>query len=49
MFVAASLQPWWIVNGRPDSQLWPSHLAAQGFFLLRARTQLREVANILLK
>lgn len=49
MFVAAALQPWWIVNGRPDSQLWPSHLASQGFFLLRARTQLREVANILLK
>jgi hypothetical protein len=27
----------------------PSHLASQGFFLLRARTQLREISNILLK
>ena len=27
----------------------PSHLAAQGFYLLRARTQLKEIGNILLK
>lgn len=46
---AATLQPWVVVNGAPDSQLQPSHLAAQGFFLLRARTQLREISNILLK
>ena len=46
---AATLQPWFIVNGAPGSQLLPSHLAAQGFFLLRARTQLREITNILLK
>jgi hypothetical protein len=46
---AATLQPWFVVNGAPDSQLLPSHLAAQGFFLLRARTQLREITNILLK
>jgi hypothetical protein len=46
---AAGLQPWVIVNGAPDSQLLPSHLASQGFFLLRARTQLREITNILLK
>jgi hypothetical protein len=47
--VAATMQPWVVVNGAPDSQMLPSHLAAQGFFLLRARTQLKEVANILLK
>lgn len=47
--VAATLQPWVVVNGDPDSQLLPSHLAAQGFFLLRARTQLREITDILLK
>ncbi len=29
--------------------LWPNHLTAQGFYLLRARTQLRELTNILLK
>jgi hypothetical protein len=46
---AAELQPWVIVNGAPDSQLLPSHLASQGFFLLRARTQLHEINNILLK
>jgi hypothetical protein len=46
---AATLQPWVVVNGDPASQLLPSHLASQGFFLLRARTQLREISNILLK
>jgi hypothetical protein len=46
---AATLQPWVVMNGAPDSQLVPSHLAAQGFYLLRARTQLREISNILLK
>jgi hypothetical protein len=47
--LAATLQPWVIVNGAPDGQLMPSHLAAQGFFLLRSRTQLKEISNILLK
>jgi hypothetical protein len=46
---AALLQPWVVVNGPPDGQFLPSHLAAQGFFLLRARTQLKEITNILLK
>jgi len=46
---AATLQPWVVVNGSPDSQVRPSHLAAQGFYLLRARTQLKEISNILLK
>jgi hypothetical protein len=46
---AATLQPWVVVNGAPDSQVLPSHLAAQGFFLLRARTQLKEINDILLK
>ena len=49
LFTAAALQPWFVVNGTPDSQAWPSHLAAQGFFLLRARSQMFEVADILLK
>ena len=34
---------------RARCQFMPSHLASQGFFLLRARTQLREISNILLK
>lgn len=46
---AAELSPLVIVNASPDAQFMPSHLAAQGFYLLRARTQLREVTNILLK
>ena len=46
---AAALTPMVVVNGRPDSNLQPSHLAAQGFYVLRARTQIREITNILLK
>ncbi len=45
----ASLQPLVIINGDADSQILPSHLAAQGFYLLRARTQMRSITNILLK
>ena len=44
---AATMQPWIVVNGRPDSQFMPSHLTSQGFYLLRARTQLREIIDIL--
>ena len=46
---AATLHPLVIINARPDSLLMPSHLAVQGFYLLRARTQMREITNILLK
>lgn len=46
---AAELQPIVVVNGDLESQIMPSHLASQGFYLLRGRTQLREITNILLK
>jgi len=46
---AAKAQPLIVINADPDSFLRPSHLTAQGFYLLRARTQMKEVANILLK
>jgi hypothetical protein len=46
---SVELEPWVVVNGPPDAALLPSHLAGQGFYLLRARTQLREISNILLK
>jgi hypothetical protein len=46
---AARLQPLIVRNGTPDEMMQPSHLAAQGFYLLRARTQLREISDILLK
>jgi hypothetical protein len=47
--IAAQLDPWIVWNGYPDALLIPNHLLAQGFYLLRARTQLREISNILLK
>lgn len=46
---AAEQQPWVVLNGGPSSQFVPSHLAGQGFLLLRLRTQLREVQQVLLK
>ena len=46
---AAEMDPLIVANGANDGLLVPSHLEVQGFYLLRARTQLREVANILLK
>ena len=49
MRVAAAMDPLIVANGANDGTFIPSHLAAQGFYLLRARTQLGEVENILLK
>lgn len=49
LFTAAELHPWVVINGAPDSQILPSHLAAQGFFLLRARAQIYEITDILTK
>lgn len=49
LLLAAELQPWVVLNGAPDGQFLPNHLASQGFYLLRARTQLREISDILLK
>lgn len=48
MTEAATLDPLLVVNGGADG-IWANHLSVQGFYLLRARTQLKEVANILLK
>lgn len=45
----AALDPLIVANNELDDQFIPNHLAAQGFYLLRARTQLREITNILLK
>jgi hypothetical protein len=47
--VAAELHPLIVWNGYLDGLVIPNHLAAQGFYLLRARTQLREISNILQK
>ncbi|MDP6351766.1 MAG: DUF2333 family protein [Alphaproteobacteria bacterium] len=48
MRTAAVIDPLLVVNGAPDGMM-ASHLVVQGFYLLRARTQLREISNILLK
>jgi hypothetical protein len=45
----AALRPAVVFNARPDSSMMPNHLTAMGFYLLRARVQLREVTNILSK
>jgi hypothetical protein len=46
---AGTLHPLIVMNGRPDGLLLPNHLAVEGFYLMRARTQLREITNILAK
>lgn len=46
---AAIMDPLIVFNASPDAVMMPSHLAAQGFYLLRARTQMKEIINVLLK
>jgi hypothetical protein len=46
---AIVLRPWVVISAAPDAQFLPSHLATQGFYVLRARTNLREITNILSK
>lgn len=47
MRLGATLYPWVVTNGPLDSQAVPNHLAAEGFLLLRARTRLEEIVDIL--
>lgn len=44
-----SMDPIIISNCAADGFLFQNHLTAEGFYLLRARTQLKEITNILLK
>ena len=44
-----AMDPLVVSNCEVDGLLFQNHLAAQGFYLLRARTQLKEITNILLK
>lgn len=44
---AASHVPFMVVNGEPGGLFVPSHLAEQGFLVLRAQTQLLDVAAVL--
>ncbi|MDQ7249336.1 DUF2333 family protein [Dongia sedimenti] len=49
MMEGAQLRPWIVINGRPDALMQPNHLAAQGFYLIRARAQLEELGDVLIK
>ena len=49
MMEGAILQPLVVINGSPNAMVEPNHLTAQGFYLLRARTQLEELTDILQK
>ncbi|NVJ99538.1 MAG: DUF2333 family protein [Alphaproteobacteria bacterium] len=48
MRATAQLDPVMVSNGEASGVI-PNHLSVQGFYLLRARTQLREIGDILLK
>lgn len=44
-----AMDPLIVSNCAVDGFVFQNHLAAEGFYLLRARTQLKEITNILLK
>ncbi len=46
---AATLDPLIVTVGSASGMATPNHLTAQGFYLLRGRTQMKEITNILLK
>ena len=45
--LGATLHPWVVSNGPLDSTATPNHLAGEGFLLLRVRTKLEEIIDIL--
>lgn len=47
--IVASMAPLVVNNGTVSGQAFPNHLANQGFYLLRARTKMREITDILRK
>jgi hypothetical protein len=47
--IGMSYNHFFVLNFSPDSTLLANHLASQGFYLMRARTQMREITDILLK
>lgn len=46
---AARLQPLIVQNGSPEALFGPNHLSTEGFYLLRARSKLRELTDVLAK
>ncbi|MCG8443092.1 MAG: DUF2333 family protein [Caulobacterales bacterium] len=47
--LVAGAKPLIVMNGAPSGMSANNHLAAQGFYLLRARTKMREITDILAK
>ncbi|MEM8799632.1 MAG: DUF2333 family protein [Pseudomonadota bacterium] len=43
------IDPFIVMNSRVDGLVFPNHLAVQGFYLMRARGQMRELTGILEK
>jgi hypothetical protein len=44
---ALRIQPFIISNGREDGFLFPSHLTTMGFYILRVRSNLVDISNVL--
>lgn len=44
---ALKIQPAVISNGREDGWIMPTHLATQGFYILRARSNLTEIRDVI--
>ncbi|MBL8581175.1 MAG: DUF2333 family protein [Rhizobiaceae bacterium] len=44
---ALRIQPFIIANGREDGWITPTHLATMGFYILRVRSNLVEISNVL--
>lgn len=47
--VGMSFGHFFVLNFNPSSTVLANHLTSQGFYLVRARTQMREITDILLK
>ena len=49
-FVSAlKIQPFIIANGREDGWLLPTHLTTMGFYVLRVRSNMVEISNVLMQ
>lgn len=49
MCAAARLDPVIVMNGAADGWVVPNHLTSLGFYILRSRTQLREIVQVLMR
>jgi hypothetical protein len=44
---ASSLRPWIVLDARPDGTLFANHLAAEGFYVMRAQARIADLAKAL--